>query len=76
MGDVVDSELVVVLEELTDEDGTVDVEALGTEEDATLVVEVDVSVAVLSDVDVVSCAGAGAAIAFEITDFISVSSGA
>jgi hypothetical protein len=76
VGDVVDSELVVVLEELTDEDGTADVEALGAEEDATLVVEVDVPAAALVVVVVVTCAGAGVAIAFEITDFISVSSGA
>jgi hypothetical protein len=54
---VVDSELVVVLEKLSDGAGTVDVDALGAEGDATLDEVEDVSVAVLPSVDVVSCAG-------------------
>jgi hypothetical protein len=50
------SELVVVLEELSDRDGTVDVDASGTEVGATLDVVEDVSVRVLL-VDVAICAG-------------------
>jgi hypothetical protein len=57
VGEVVDSELVVGLEELSDEEGAVDVDALDAEGDATLDEVEDVSVAVLSDIDVVSCAG-------------------
>src|SRR6266481_443168 len=57
-----------VLAKLSDGPGTV-AEASGTEEDATLDGIEDVSVAVLPSVDVVVCAGAGAAIAFEIADF-------
>jgi hypothetical protein len=75
VGEVVESELVVPAE-LFDGAGTVDVEVTGTEDDATLDVVEEVSVAVLPSVDVMTCAGAGDAIAFEITDFISVSSGA
>jgi len=46
-----------VLEELSDGDGTVDVEAPGVEGDATLDGVGDVSVAAPVVVDVVSCAG-------------------
>ena len=55
MGEVVDSEL-VVLEELSDGAGTV-VDALGTEVGAPLDVVEDVSVRVLLVVDVTICAG-------------------
>jgi hypothetical protein len=57
LGEMVDSELVVVLEELSDGDGTVDVDALDAEGDAALDGVEDVSVAVLWDTDVVTCDG-------------------
>ena len=54
---MIGSEPVVVLEELSDGEGTVDAEVSGVEEDASLGGAEDVSVAVLPSVDVVSSAG-------------------
>jgi len=57
VGGAVDSALVAVLEGLSDGEGTVDVEALGTEGNAPLVVERAASVVVSFGVDVLSCVG-------------------
>ncbi len=65
-----------MLEEISDGAVAVDVDPSGVEGAPSLGVVEDASVVALPCVDVVTCAGAGAAIAFEITDFISVSSGA
>ena len=56
-GEVVDSTLGAVLVGMLEGEAVVDVEASGTEGDATPMVDEDVSVAVLFIVDVVNCAG-------------------
>jgi hypothetical protein len=57
VGEVSCWELVVVPEELSDGAAAVDVDTSVTDEDSTLVGEVDASVVALVVVDVVSCSG-------------------